>query len=128
MSYQYTKREIDLATLIIGRYHSLVSAARLWNILYTPMYYTTFRNTVFCAKSNMASGVASHVKPNNYYIINDFSKNLDMGRQTDVVLLDFSKAFDRVPHHRLCYKLFCYGIRGNTLSWIRNFGDYSKLL
>ena len=44
-----------------------------------------------------------------------------MGRQTDVVLLDFSKAFDRVPHHRLCYKLSRYGIRGNTLSWIKNF-------
>ena len=53
--------------------------------------------------------------------INDFSKNLDMGRQTDVVLLDFSKAFDRVPHHRLCYKLSRYGIRGNTLSWIKIF-------
>ena len=33
----------------------------------------------------------------------------------------FSKAFDRVPHHRLCYKLFCYGIQGNTLSWIKIF-------
>ena len=44
-----------------------------------------------------------------------------MGRQTDVVLLDFCKAFDRVPHHRLCYKFSCYGIRGNTLSWIKNF-------
>ena len=53
--------------------------------------------------------------------INDLTKNLDESKQTDVILLDFSKAFDRVPHHRLCYKLSSYGIRGGTLSWIENF-------
>ena len=40
--------------------------------------------------------------------------------QTDVVL-DFSKAFDAVPHQRLLYKLDHYGIRGTTLKWILNF-------
>ena len=37
------------------------------------------------------------------------------------MLLDMSKAFDTVPHERLCYKLFHYGIRGNTYRWIRDF-------
>ena len=36
--------------------------------------------------------------------------------QTDVVVLDFSKAFDIVPHHRLLHKLDHYGIRGTTLN------------
>ena len=53
--------------------------------------------------------------------INDLTKNLDERKQTDVILLDFIKAFDRVPHHCLCYKLSSYGIRGGTLSWIENF-------
>ena len=39
----------------------------------------------------------------------------------DVILLDFSKAFDKVPHHRLCLKLSHYGICGGTLFWIENF-------
>ena len=39
----------------------------------------------------------------------------------DGILLDFSKAFDKVPHKRLALKLDHYGVRGNTLSWIKSF-------
>ena len=35
--------------------------------------------------------------------------------------MDFSKAFDVVPHQRLSHKLDHYGIRGTTLNWIQNF-------
>ena len=39
-------------------------------------------------------------------------------RQTDVIVMDFAKAFDKVPHKRLLYKLGFYGIRGSTHKWI----------
>ena len=39
----------------------------------------------------------------------------------DMILLDFSKAFDKVPHNRLLLKLNHYGIQGQTLSWIKAF-------
>ena len=35
-------------------------------------------------------------------------------RQTDAIIMDFAKAFDKVPHRRLLYKLDYYGIRGST--------------
>ena len=38
-------------------------------------------------------------------------------RQTDVIIMDFAKAFDKVPHRRLLYKLDYYGIRGSTHKW-----------
>ena len=38
-------------------------------------------------------------------------------KQTDVIVMDFSKAIDKVPHKRL-YKLDFYGIRGSTHKWI----------
>ena len=38
--------------------------------------------------------------------------------KVDVVFLDFSKAFDRVPHRRLSVKLSYYGINVSTLTWI----------
>ena len=41
--------------------------------------------------------------------------------QTDVILLDFCKAFDKVPHHLLLHKLYHYGIRGSTFKWISSF-------
>ena len=39
----------------------------------------------------------------------------------DMTVLDFSKAFDKVPHQRLMRKLWRYGIRGNTHTWIEAF-------
>ena len=51
----------------------------------------------------------------------EFIQNFEGKTQTDVVVLDFSKAFDVVPHQRLLHKLNHYGIRGTTLNWIQNF-------
>lgn len=51
----------------------------------------------------------------------DLHLNLDSSFQTDVVFLDFSKAFDRVPHQRLLSKLSCLRLDPLTLSWIRAF-------
>ena len=42
-----------------------------------------------------------------------------MNQQTDLLLLDFSKAFDKVAHKRLLLKLEYYGIRGLVLPWIK---------
>ena len=53
--------------------------------------------------------------------INDLARGLNDKQQIDAVLLDFSKAFDRVPHQRLLLKLKHYGVRGNILSWIEDF-------
>ena len=52
---------------------------------------------------------------------NDWSETINKCGQTDVVLLDFSKAFDKVSHQHLSAKLDHYGIRGNTLNWINSF-------
>lgn len=51
----------------------------------------------------------------------DWAEVLNRGGQTDILFLDFSKAFDKVPHSRLAIKLDYYGIRGNTLLWIEDF-------
>ena len=40
--------------------------------------------------------------------------------QTDVAIMDFSKAFD-VVHSRLLHKLSHYSVRGKTLDWIGAF-------
>ena len=53
--------------------------------------------------------------------INDLAKNIDSRGQTDVILLDFSKAFDKVPHKRLLYKIKYYGIAHSLHTWITDF-------
>ena len=54
-------------------------------------------------------------------VIEEIHRNLKEGKQTDIILLDFSKAFDKVNHEKLILKLHNYGIRGKTLSWIKAF-------
>ena len=45
--------------------------------------------------------------------VDDLSRSLDNSEQVDAILLDFSKAFDKVPHQHLLYKLDYYGSRGS---------------
>jgi hypothetical protein len=39
------------------------------------------------------------------------TRNFDDGQQTDVRIMEFSKAFDKVSHNFLTHKLKHYGIR-----------------
>ena len=56
-------------------------------------------------------------------LVDELAKNMQAKKQTDLILLDFSKAFDKVAHEKLLLKLHFYGIRGNTLNWIKDFLD-----
>ena len=53
--------------------------------------------------------------------IQDLAKSLADGNQIDIILLYFSKAFDKVPHQRLIHELNHYGIRDKNLNWITYF-------
>ena len=57
----------------------------------------------------------------------DLLSSHDMDRQTDIAILDFSKAFDTVPHHKLLHKLDHYGIRGPVHTWLTNFLTKRKM-
>ena len=49
------------------------------------------------------------------------SQSNNQNIQTDVVIMDFAKAFDKVPHQHLLYKLKYYGISCNAYDWISDF-------
>ena len=53
--------------------------------------------------------------------IHDLMTYNNRKNQIDILILDFSKAFDTVPHDKLIHKMNYYGIRGNILKWIGNF-------
>ena len=53
--------------------------------------------------------------------IHDMALSLENRSSVHCLLLDFSKAFDSVPHERLLLKLDAIGIRGHLLQWIRCF-------
>lgn len=54
-------------------------------------------------------------------VLHDMSKSIQYHYPVDSLFLDFSKAFDTVPHRRLMLKLEAYGVNGKVLEWINNF-------
>jgi hypothetical protein len=56
--------------------------------------------------------------------VDDITRNIDSGEQTDCLIMDFSKAFDKVCHSLLIHKLHHYGIRGKTnMCWFHFISD-----
>ena len=47
--------------------------------------------------------------------------NLEDGKQTDLTIMEFSKAFDKVDHNLLIYKLLIFGANLKAVSWIKSF-------
>ena len=55
------------------------------------------------------------------FITNEFGRALDEGKEIRVIFCDISKAFDRVWHKGLLFKLKSIGINGKLLSWFENY-------
>jgi hypothetical protein len=53
--------------------------------------------------------------------VHDIANSLNNRQQTDVIILDFSKEFDKVPHERLLQKMQYYGIEDKVCTWVRSF-------
>ena len=91
---------------IVGNHMSRLNYLKARNILTDAQY--GFRKILFCETLLIIT-------------IQDLAKTVHNKGQTDVNLLDFSNAFDKVPHHRLLHKLEFYGIRGSLNSWTSSF-------
>ncbi len=59
-------------------------------------------------------------------VLDRWTEIIDKKGSIDVIYMDFQKAFDKVPHHRLVKKIESYGIKGDLLVWIKDFLRYRK--
>jgi hypothetical protein len=88
----------------------------------------------------ITSNIMKHLDPNNILydlqhgfrkarscesqllpFIQELNDSNNKNIQTDLSIMDFAKAFDKVSHRRLLYKLEYYGIQTHTLNWIQAF-------
>jgi len=53
--------------------------------------------------------------------LNEVTKTLDKGASYDVILVDFQKAFDKVPFDGMLAKAKAHGINGELLKWLENW-------
>ena len=75
-------------------------------------FFTSFQHG-FRQKRSCESQILTTLK--------DFTNFLNSSAQTDAVLLDFSKAFDKVDHNLLLSKINNAGIHGPLLDWMTSF-------
>ena len=54
-------------------------------------------------------------------VYHNILENVAGGEEVDVIYLDLTKAFDKVPHNTLLKKLESSGIRGPLLSWFHSY-------
>ena len=54
-------------------------------------------------------------------LVEDLHRSTNTGKRTDLIIMDFSKAFDKVSHSKLLFKLENYGIQNQTLAWVKDF-------
>ena len=70
---------------------------------------------------NMDSGKKRSCESQLILTIQDLANRLNSREPIEAILLDFSKAFDKVPHQRLLEKLQHYGIQGHLNDWVADF-------
>jgi hypothetical protein len=54
-------------------------------------------------------------------VLHEIGKNLDQNVQTDVLYLDFAKAFDTVDHQILVKKLKRFGVVDRMHDWFKDY-------
>ena len=57
------------------------------------------------------------------FLYHEFSKTLDANKEIRVVFCDISKAFDRVWHRGLLFKLRSIGISDDLIDWLSKYLD-----
>ena len=57
----------------------------------------------------------------------EITKWVDEGSPVDIIYLDFQKAFDKVSHQKLIFKLKSHGMGNSIINWIEQWlTDRSK--
>jgi hypothetical protein len=59
-------------------------------------------------------------------LIHNMYKNLDSGKSITIIYLDISKAFDRVWHEGLIFKLQTIGVCGSLLQWLKSYLSHRR--
>ena len=81
--------------------------------------YFTENNVISPYQSGFVSGDSTLNQL--LYLSNEFYKALDGGKEIRIIFCDISKAFDRVWHKGLIYKLKSAGLSGSLIDWLSNY-------
>ena len=92
------------------------------------LFETVLHNYVYChlEHNNLISNVQHgfvrnrSTMTNQLLMLDVLTTNYDQNIQTEMILLDYSKTFDMVPHRKLLAVLTSYKVHHSVVQWIKN--------
>ena len=99
---------------------------RQWNVFCILSSTSILRITISWQKLNLA--LDQSVQEQFILTYDYVTREHDLGRVLELVLFDFKKAFDLVPHGNLLAKLSGLGFRDPILVWIKDFFLCGRLI
>ena len=109
-----------MTQLMIGHYRSPAYFAMLRSISLRPNLARYFNNHQILYELQHGFRDQRSSETQLIQLVEDLSKQLIQGKQIDLVLLEFIKAFDKVSYFKLLFKLSQHGNRGDTLTRIKS--------
>ena len=94
----------------------------LERVVFNKLYNHCIDNNLLSCRN---SGFKKKDDPINrlVYLVDEIYKDFDNEQEIAMVLLDITRAFDRVWHKGLLFKLQTFGISGSLLSWFESYLD-----
>ena len=109
-------RPISLLS-VVSKVLERILHKRIFNFLRSSDFFTPFQSG-FIPKDSTVNQLVS--------IYHSFCLALDEGKEVRAVFCDISKAFDRVWHEGLLFKIQQCGISGKLLSWLTDYLNERK--
>ena len=107
----FTSQGTDLQSRITDQYHYYAPYLRFWK------GYNEFVNQSIT--STQFGFLRKHSALQQLLLFQNYIRN--SSGCTDVVYLDFKKAYNSVAHNELLFKLWTFGITGNLWKWFRGY-------
>lgn len=120
MSFRYLKVGQKKVLIISAQYHSQMYQAKFSNhgILFSIITHLCENHVLFVNKHGFWPTLSCEIQL--FKFVSDIHQNLHWLDETHAKFVDFSNAFDQVPHNRLL-KLRSIGVELDILGWTETF-------
>ena len=121
MSPLSTKKKVSRLSNIIGQYPSFPLSAKIFErILFSNMYNHLILNNLI-TKNQPGFRPGDSVTNQLIFLVDKIHSSLDINLEVRSVFLDMSKAFDKVWHEGLLFKLRQNGINGKLINLLKSY-------
>ena len=121
--YLFIKKKVNNSLKIIHRFHCYQFLSKIFEKVIYKSMFEYFQNNNFLSVHQSGFRSGDSCVSQLISITHELYKSMDAtpSLETRGVFLDISKAFDKVWHEGLLYKLRCYSVEGGVYKILKNY-------